>query len=65
MSDLAEAAAAAIIALRPGFAPRIALILGSGLGRIAERIEDGSAISYGEFFLGLTAGHPCTYPQPE
>ncbi len=48
MSDLAEAAAAAIIALRPGFAPRIALILGSGLGRIAERIEDGSAISYGE-----------------
>ena len=47
MSDQAEAAARAIAASRPEFRPRVGLILGSGLGRIAERIEDATAISYG------------------
>ena len=47
MSDQAEAAARAIAASRPELRPRVGLILGSGLGRIAERIEDATAISYG------------------
>ncbi len=47
MSEQAEAAARAIAASRPEFRPRVGLILGSGLGRIAERIEDATAISYG------------------
>jgi xanthosine phosphorylase len=37
-----------IRARRPDFVPRIGLILGSGLGEIAERIEDAAALDYGE-----------------
>ena len=48
MSRSAEAAAAAIAALKPGHDPRIGLMLGSGLGQIADQIDDGAAISYGE-----------------
>ncbi|WP_342005788.1 xanthosine phosphorylase [Citrobacter sedlakii] len=57
----------------PGFTPRVAFILGSGLGALAEKIEDAVAISYeklpgfpvstvhghaGELVLGSLAGVP-------
>lgn len=57
----------------PGFTPRVAFILGSGLGALAEKIEDAVAISYeklpgfpvstvhghaGELVLGYLAGVP-------
>lgn len=60
MTDTAHAAAAAITALKPDLAPRIGLVLGSGLGRIAERIDDAATISYGElpgFPVPSVAGH--------
>ncbi len=37
-----------IRARRPGFVPRVGLILGSGLGGIAAALEDALAIDYGE-----------------
>jgi xanthosine phosphorylase len=40
------AAAEAIRAHRPDFVPRVGLILGSGLGAIAEAIEDAVALDY-------------------
>ncbi len=58
---------------KPGFTPRVALILGSGLGPLAEQIEDAVTISYealpgfpvstvhghaGELVLGMLAGVP-------
>ncbi len=53
--------AADVIAERaPGFAPRLGLMLGSGLGELAERLEDRVAIPYGElpgFHAGGLAGH--------
>ena len=43
------AAAAAVIAERaPGFAPRLGLILGSGLGGVADAIGDARTVAYGE-----------------
>ncbi len=44
MSDEVEAALAAIRARSEGRAPRVALVLGSGLGGLAEDIEDGVVI---------------------
>jgi xanthosine phosphorylase len=41
-----EEAAAAIRARAPGFAPRVGLVLGSGLGAIADGIGDGGTIDY-------------------
>jgi xanthosine phosphorylase len=38
----------AIRARRPGFVPRVGLILGSGLNAIADALEDAIAIDYGE-----------------
>lgn len=58
---------------KPDFMPRVAFILGSGLGALAEQIEDAVAISYeklpgfpvstvhghaGELVLGNLAGVP-------
>ncbi len=58
---------------KPDFTPRVAFILGSGLGALAEQIEDAVAISYeklpgfpvstvhghaGELVLGNLAGVP-------
>ncbi|MFV0265221.1 MAG: xanthosine phosphorylase [Kluyvera sp.] len=58
---------------KPGFSPRVAFILGSGLGTLAEQIEDAVVISYeklpgfpvstvhghaGELVLGTLAGVP-------
>jgi xanthosine phosphorylase len=44
-----SAEAAAVIAERaPGFAPRLGIVLGSGLGAVADALEDAVAIPYGE-----------------
>lgn len=66
-------AAEVIQARKPGFAPRVALILGSGLGVLAEQMLDAVSISYadlpgfpistvhghaGELVLGLLSGVP-------
>ncbi|SFC00060.1 xanthosine phosphorylase [Massilia yuzhufengensis] len=66
-------AADVIKARKPGFAPRVALILGSGLGVLAEQMTDAVSISYadlpgfpistvhghaGELVLGELAGVP-------
>ncbi|WP_020651497.1 xanthosine phosphorylase [Massilia niastensis] len=66
-------AADIIRARKPGFTPRVALILGSGLGVLAEQMADAVAISYadlpgfpistvhghaGELVLGTLAGVP-------
>jgi len=66
-------AADVIRARKPGFTPRVALILGSGLGVLAEQLTDAVSISYadlpgfpistvhghaGELVLGMLAGVP-------
>jgi xanthosine phosphorylase len=66
-------AADVIRARKPGFTPRVALILGSGLGVLAEQLEDAVSIGYadlpgfpistvhghaGELVLGTLAGVP-------
>jgi xanthosine phosphorylase len=43
-----EAAASVIARRAPGFAPRLGLILGSGLGGLADAAEDAIEIRYGE-----------------
>jgi len=53
-------AAAAIAERAPGFAPRLGLMLGSGLGELADRLDDRVEIPYGElpgFHAGGLAGH--------
>jgi xanthosine phosphorylase len=53
-------AADAIAARARGFAPRLGLMLGSGLGELAERLEERVEIPYGElpgFHVGGLAGH--------
>jgi xanthosine phosphorylase len=55
-----EAAAAVIAARAPGFRPRVGLILGSGLGGIAEAITNPVVIPYGDlpgFHVSTVAGH--------
>lgn len=62
-----------IRAAKPNFTPRVAFILGSGLGALADRIDDAVTLSYealpgfpvstvhghaGELVLGLLAGVP-------
>ena len=52
--------AAAIAERAPGFAPRLGLMLGSGLGELAERLADRVEIPYAEipgFHAGGLAGH--------
>jgi len=66
-------AADVIRARKPGFTPRVALILGSGLGVLAEQLTDAVSISYadlpgfpistvhghaGELVMGMLAGVP-------
>ena len=48
MSAEARAAAALIAERAPGFAPRVGLILGSGIGGLADAIESPLAIDYAE-----------------
>ena len=59
MSD----AAAAIAERAPGFTPRLGLMLGSGLGELAERLADRVEVPYAEipgFHAGGLAGHAGT-----
>jgi xanthosine phosphorylase len=56
----ARDAAAAVQERAPGFAPRIGLVLGSGLGAVADDLEDPVTIPYAElpgFRAGTVAGH--------
>lgn len=61
MFEQVQAAAQAVGARLPqGFIPRVALVLGSGLGDYAARIQDAVTISYGEipgFPVSTVAGH--------
>jgi xanthosine phosphorylase len=53
-------AAAAVAERAPGFVPRLGLMLGSGLGELAERLDDRLEIPYGDlpgFHVGGLAGH--------
>lgn len=53
-------AAAAFIRSRTHHAPAIGLVLGSGLGPLAERVEDATSIPYGDiphFPVSTVAGH--------
>lgn len=53
-------AADIIRARKPGFAPRVAMILGSGLGVLAEQMTDAVSISYSElpgFPISTVHGH--------
>ncbi|WP_424950496.1 xanthosine phosphorylase [Deinococcus sp.] len=73
LSDDPFIAAEIIAARKPGFRPRVGLILGSGLGPLADRTEDATTLSYrdlpgfpasgvhghaGELVLGRLAGQP-------
>lgn len=56
----ADRAAAAIRAHRPGFTPTVAVVLGSGLGALAEILRNRSSLSYAElpgFPAPGVAGH--------
>lgn len=48
MTDSAHEAASAIRSLAPGHAPRVGIVLGSGLGGLAERVEGAASISYAD-----------------
>lgn len=48
MSEDARKAAAVVSAKVPGFRPRVGLTLGSGLGALAERVEDATTVSFSE-----------------
>ncbi len=53
-------AAAAIAERAPGLRPRLGLMLGSGLGELADRLDERVQIPYGElpgFHVGGLAGH--------
>ena len=56
----AAKAAAEILARAPGVRPRVGIVLGSGLGGVADRVEDATAIPYAElpgFPLPAVEGH--------
>ena len=58
--DRASEASRYILAKAQSRAPRVAVVLGSGLGAVADAVEDGVEISYGEIphFVGSTVeGH--------
>jgi xanthosine phosphorylase len=60
LSNTPFEAADIIRARKPGFVPRVAMILGSGLGVLAEQMTDAVAISYSElpgFPISTVHGH--------
>ncbi|MCX4245263.1 purine-nucleoside phosphorylase [Paraliomyxa miuraensis] len=48
MSEQARKAAAVVAQKVPGFRPRVGITLGSGLGALAERVEDATVVDFGE-----------------
>ncbi len=47
---------------KPAFTPRVAFILGSGLGALADQIEDAVALSFLREIAGISRQHrtrPC------
>lgn len=48
MSSFAEQAAGQVRRRAPGHAPRVGIVLGSGLGGLADRIGDATALSYAD-----------------
>lgn len=48
MSDHSAEAATRILKIAEGFQPRVAIVLGSGLGPLADLVEDPAVISYGD-----------------
>ena len=60
LNNHAFEAAAAIRARKPGFTPSLALILGSGLGALADQLADPTMLSFGElpgFPVSTVEGH--------
>ncbi len=60
MTAAAEKSAALIAAHRPGFLPAFAVVLGSGLGGFADRLQEATSIPYADlpgFPLPTVAGH--------
>lgn len=60
MSDTPFAAHAALRKRLPGFAPRVAMVLGSGLGGLADQIADAVTLPYAElpgFPVSTVDGH--------
>ena len=56
----AAQAASVMAARKPGFSPRVGLVLGSGLGGLVDAMEDGTAIPYADlagFPTPTVAGH--------
>jgi xanthosine phosphorylase len=60
MASLPQQAAQLVASMKPGFTPRVGLVLGSGLGGLAEALTDTTAIPYQElpgFPISTVAGH--------
>ena len=60
LNDFAFEAAQTLRARKPGFSPRAAIVLGSGLGALAEQLEHASSIGFGElagFPVSTVQGH--------
>ncbi len=60
LTEKIKQAAEAIKSHKAGFTPKIAIVLGSGLGVVAESIEDGTTINYSDipnFQISTVAGH--------
>jgi len=60
LSNLAFEAADAIRLRKPGFSPAVALVLGSGLGALAEQIDEATTIPFGDlpgFPVSTVTGH--------
>ena len=60
ISDSPIAAQAVLHQRLPGFAPRVAMVLGSGLGALADQIQDAVVLPYGElpgFPISTVHGH--------
>jgi xanthosine phosphorylase len=60
MTDIAQQVAARVKSLVPGISPRAGIVLGSGLGGIADTVEAATVIPYGDlpgFPVSGVAGH--------
>jgi xanthosine phosphorylase len=48
VSEQARKAAAVVMGKAPGFRPRVGLVLGSGLGALADQVQDAVVVGFGE-----------------